>query len=184
MAPFVAEVLEEAGVTGQDLTALVTGTGPGPFTGLRAGIVTARSLAFAWGKPLYGLMSLTALAEEVAPVARAAGLSRYLVASDARRREVYTASYELTADGYILLDGPTVGPASQAGDLPAYGFGAGLYPQDLKVQGATDRHPDAALLLAAAARLGLAKLSQDTSALYLRESDAKVPAARKKAGGA
>lgn len=184
MAPFVAEVLEEAGLTGQDLTALVTGTGPGPFTGLRAGIVTARSLAFAWGKPLYGLMSLTALAEEVAPVARAAGLSRYLVASDARRREVYTASYELTADGYILLDGPTVGPASQAGDLPAYGFGAGLYPQDLKVQGATDRHPDAALLLAAAARLGLAKLSQDTSALYLRESDAKVPAARKKAGGA
>lgn len=184
MAPFVTEVLAEAGVSGADIDAVLTGTGPGPFTGLRAGIVTARALAFAWNKPLYGLMSLTALAEEVAEDARVAGHSRFLVASDARRREVYTAVYELTPTGYSLVEGPTVGPAADAPALPAYGYGAGLYHQVLDAQGAVDSHPDAAHLLAAAARLGTGNLSQDTTALYLRESDAKVPAARKKATGA
>ena len=63
MSPFVAQVLDEAQVDGQNVDAILTGTGPGPFTGLRAGIVTARTLGFAWNKPVYGLMSLTALAE-------------------------------------------------------------------------------------------------------------------------
>lgn len=182
MSPFVTEVLTEAHVTGQHLDAIITGTGPGPFTGLRAGIVTARALAFAWNKPLYGLMSLTALAEEAAPAACASGHTRFLVVSDARRREIYSAVYELTEGGYRLENGPTVGPASEAPQLPAYGFGSSLYPQDLDAQpGFETTQPDATSLLAATARLGLANLSADTSALYLRESDAKVPAARKKA---
>ncbi|MFW0111050.1 tRNA (adenosine(37)-N6)-threonylcarbamoyltransferase complex dimerization subunit type 1 TsaB [Rothia sp. CCM 9416] len=184
MSPFVEQVLAEAGYRGRDLDALITGTGPGPFTGLRAGIVTARTLAFAWDKPLYGLMSLQALAEAAADTARARGHQKFLVASDARRREVYTAVYELTGTGYTLLDGPTVGSASQAPHLPSYGFGAGLYPQDLESQeGFESLQPDAPSLLAAACRLGVENLSQDTSALYLRESDAKVPLARKKALG-
>lgn len=182
MAPFVTEVLAEAGVTGQDIDAVITGTGPGPFTGLRAGIVTARSLAFAWNKPLYGIMSLTALAERAEGAVRASGHTRFLVASDARRKEIYSAVYELTESGYQLESGPTVGLASEAPDLPAYGFGTSLYPEALDTQpGFEHTQPDAAALLAAAARLGLTSLSTDTSALYLRESDAKVPAARKKA---
>ena len=107
MAPFVTEVLAEAGVRGQDIDAVITGTGPGPFTGLRAGIVTARSLAFAWNKPLYGIMSLTALAERAEGTARASGHTRFLVASDARRKEIYSAVYELTESGYQLESGPT-----------------------------------------------------------------------------
>ncbi|MDO4898095.1 MAG: tRNA (adenosine(37)-N6)-threonylcarbamoyltransferase complex dimerization subunit type 1 TsaB [Rothia sp. (in: high G+C Gram-positive bacteria)] len=182
MTPFVTELLQEAGVSGKDLTAVITGTGPGPFTGLRAGIVTARALAFAWGKPLYGLMSLTALAEQAAPAAREHGQNRFLVASDARRREVYSAVFELTDTGYQLVSGPTVGPAAETEDLPAYGFGTSLYPQELAAQaGFETLQPDASDLLAAAVRLGIENLSTDTSALYLRESDAKVPAARKKA---
>ncbi|WP_237204790.1 tRNA (adenosine(37)-N6)-threonylcarbamoyltransferase complex dimerization subunit type 1 TsaB [Rothia nasimurium] len=182
MSPFVAEVLAEAGVSGQDIDAVITGTGPGPFTGLRAGIVTARSLAFAWSKPLYGIMSLTALAETAEAAARASGHTRFLVASDARRKEIYSAVYELTEQGYQLESGPTVGPASEAPALPAYGFGTSLYPEALAAQpGFEHIQPDAAALLAASARLGLTNLSTDTSALYLRESDAKVPAARKKA---
>lgn len=182
MSPFVAEVLAETGASGQDIDAVITGTGPGPFTGLRAGIVTARSLAFAWSKPLYGIMSLTALAELAEGTARASGHTRFLVASDARRKEIYSAVYELTESGYQLENGPTVGPASEAPTLPAYGFGTSLYPESLDTQpGFEHTQPDAAALLAAAARLGLPNLSTDTSALYLRESDAKVPAARKKA---
>ena len=63
MAPFARAALQEAGVRGEELDAILTGTGPGPFTGLRAGIVTARALGFAWSVPVYGMMSLTALAE-------------------------------------------------------------------------------------------------------------------------
>lgn len=183
MSPFVADVMAEAGVSGHDLDAVLTGTGPGPFTGLRAGIVTARALAVAWDLPLYGMMSLTALAEAAHSAARDAGQQRFLVASDARRREVYSAMYELTETGYSLVEGPTVGPAAEAPALPAYGFGTSLYPQNLDAQtGFESLQPDASQLLCAAARLGTGALSADTSALYLRESDAKVPAARKKAG--
>ena len=81
------------------------------------------------------------------------------------------------------MQGPTVGPASQTPTLPAYGVGTSLYPQDFDVQpGFESLQPEASHLLRAAARLGASALSTDTSALYLRESDAKVPAARKKAG--
>lgn len=198
MAPFARAALQEAGVRGEDLDAILTGTGPGPFTGLRAGIVTARALGFAWSVPVYGMMSLTALAErahrEWVSVQDGAtegtdGVedAELLVASDARRREVYSARYRVNAEGYSLVDGPTVSPASEIlpGEGPsyAYGYGAGLYAETLEEHGwtivgsAREVHPHAEYLVAAAARLGVENLSEDTSALYLRDSDAKVPAA-------
>ena len=198
MAPFARAALQEAGVHGEDLDAILTGTGPGPFTGLRAGIVTARALGFAWSVPVYGMMSLTALAErayrEWVSVQDGAtegtdGVedAELLVASDARRREVYSARYRVNAEGYSLVDGPTVSPASEIlpGEGPsyAYGYGAGLYAETLEEHGwtivgsAREVHPHAEYLVAAAARLGVQNLSEDTSALYLRDSDAKVPAA-------
>ena len=198
MAPFARAALQEAGVRGEDLDAILTGTGPGPFTGLRAGIVTARALGFAWSVPVYGMMSLTALVErahrEWVSVQDGAtegtdGVedAELLVASDARRREVYSARYRVNAEGYSLVDGPTVSPASEIllGEGPsyAYGYGAGLYAETLEEHGwtivgsAREVHPHAEYLVAAAARLGVQNLSEDTSALYLRDSDAKVPAA-------
>ena len=198
MAPFARAALQEAGVRGEELDAILTGTGPGPFTGLRAGIVTARTLGFAWSVPVYGMMSLTALAErahrEWVSVQDGAtegtdGVedAELLVASDARRREVYSARYRVNAEGYSLVDGPTVSPASEIlpGEGPsyAYGYGAGLYAETLEEHGwtivgsAREVHPHAEYLVAAAARLGVQNLSEDTSALYLRDSDAKVPAA-------
>lgn len=183
MTPFAQQALEQAGIKATAIDAVLTGTGPGPFTGLRAGIVTARTLAFAWNKPLYGMMSLNALAEHVAPTARAQGHSQFLVATDARRKEIYSASYRLTETGYSLETGPRVGAAQQAPPLAAYGFGAGLYADQLEnVAGFEGLQPHAQDLIGAAARAGFSTLSKDTSALYLRESDAKVPAARKKAG--
>ena len=110
-----------------------------------------------------------------------------LVLSDARRREVYSARYRVNAEGYSLVDGPNVCPASEIlpGGAPsyAYGYGAGLYAEALEEHGwtivdsAREVHPHAEYLVAAAARLGVENLSEDTSAQYLRDSDAKVPAA-------
>ncbi|WP_311648164.1 tRNA (adenosine(37)-N6)-threonylcarbamoyltransferase complex dimerization subunit type 1 TsaB [Rothia mucilaginosa] len=205
MGPYAQAALQDAGVRGEDLDAILTGTGPGPFTGLRAGIVTARALGFAWSVPVYGMMSLTALAERAVSGAAtgesgaAAGEEKVerafassesaelLVLSDARRREVYSARYRVNAEGYSLVDGPNVCPASKI--LPdgapsyAYGYGAGLYSETLEEHGwtivdsAREVHPHAEYLVAAAARLGVENLSEDTSAQYLRDSDAKVPAA-------
>ena len=209
MGPYAQAALQDAGVRGEDLDAILTGTGPGPFTGLRAGIVTARALGFAWSVPVYGMMSLTALAERAVSGAAAgdtAGESsgeenverafasadliedaELLVLSDARRREVYSARYRVNGEGYSLVDGPNVCSASEIlpGEGPsyAYGYGAGLYSEALEEHGwtivdsARQVHPHAEYLVAAAARLGVENLSEDTSAQYLRDSDAKVPAA-------
>lgn len=198
MGPYAQAALQDAGVRGEDLDAILTGTGPGPFTGLRAGIVTARALGFAWSVPVYGMMSLTGLAERAVSgvvageenVERAfasAESAELLVLSDARRREVYSARYRVNAAGYSLVDGPNVCPASEIlpGGAPsyAYGYGAGLYSEALEEHGwtivdsAREVHPHAEYLVAAAARLGVENLSEDTSAQYLRDSDAKVPAA-------
>ena len=206
MGPYAQAALQDAGVRGEDLDAILTGTGPGPFTGLRAGIVTARALGFAWSVPVYGMMSLTALAERAVSgvVAGEAGGdtageenverafasaegAELLVLSDARRREVYSARYRVNGEGYSLVDGPNVCPASEIlpGGAPsyAYGYGAGLYSETLEEHGwtivdsAREVHPHAEYLVAAAARLGVENLSEDTSAQYLRDSDAKVPAA-------
>ena len=212
MGPYAQAALQDAGVRGEDLDAILTGTGPGPFTGLRAGIVTARALGFAWSVPVYGMMSLTALAERAVSgvaageaggdtageenveraFASAEGAepvegTELLVLSDARRREVYSARYRVNGEGYSLVDGPNVCPASKIlpGGAPsyAYGYGAGLYSEALEehgwtiVESARGVHPHAEYLVAAAARLGVENLSEDTSAQYLRDSDAKVPAA-------
>ena len=208
MGPYAQAALQDAGVRGEDLDAILTGTGPGPFTGLRAGIVTARALGFAWSVPVYGMMSLTALAERAVSgvvagesvgeenaeraFASAEGFepvegAELLVLSDARRREVYSARYRVNAEGYSLVDGPNICPASEIlpGGSPsyAYGYGAGLYAETLEEHGwtivdsAREVHPHAEYLVAAAARLGVENLSEDTSAQYLRDSDAKVPAA-------
>ena len=50
----IARAVEEAGFPASDITTVIVGTGPAPFTGLRAGIVTAKALAFATGATLIG----------------------------------------------------------------------------------------------------------------------------------
>ena len=182
LAPGIHTLLSEAGVTGQDIDALVVGVGPGPFTGLRSGIATARTLAFVWGKPLHGLMSLDAVALEVAE--STAAVPEFLVATDARRKEVYWARYSL-GDGQLPLleDGPHVGFAADLPDLPAFGAGAGLYADVLQAHPEfAGEQPDALYLgQFALARLAAGEALLDTTPLYLRESDAQVPGPRKRA---
>lgn len=182
LAPGIEKLLAGAGVTGADIDVIVTGVGPGPFTGLRSGIATARTMAFVWNKPLYGLMSLDAIALEVAE--STAAVSEFLVATDARRKEVYWARYVLE-EGQLpqLIDGPHVGFASDLPHLPVFGAGAGLYADILRAdEDFAETQPDAASLgQVALARLTAGQELLDSTPLYLRESDAQVPGPRKRA---
>jgi len=103
LAPLIEEVMGDVGIVRQDLTAIAVGVGPGPFTGLRVGLVTARTLAFVLEIPVYGVCSLVVVALEAAQVAPVGG--KLTVATDARRKEVYLASYDETGG---RLEGPTV----------------------------------------------------------------------------
>jgi len=168
LAPLIAEALERAGIVRQDLTAIAVGVGPGPFTGLRVGLVTARTLAFVLEIPVYGVCSLDVLAVEA--VDSGAVLGEFVVATDARRKEVYLARYD--EDGQ-RLDGPVVErPADVATAAPAVGEGALLYPDAFPTPVGPTR-PSAGWL----ARVVTEERAElhDPEPMYLRRPDAVAP---------
>jgi tRNA threonylcarbamoyl adenosine modification protein YeaZ len=171
LAPGIAAVLEQAGAARRDVTAVAVGVGPGPFTGLRVGLVTARTLALALGVPVHGVCTLDVLAAEAVELGSSGD---FVVATDARRKEVYLASY----DGQgRRLHGPSVSrPADVATDLPAAGAGALLYP-DAFPHPVGPVHPDAGVLavLVAEGRVDLV----EPDPLYLRRPDVAAPVAPK-----
>ena len=174
LAPLIERSMGEAGVVRQDLTAIAVGVGPGPFTGLRVGLVTARTLGFVLEIPVYGVCSLDVLALEAVDIGTVSG--DFVVATDARRREVYLASYDL--DGR-RLDGPVVDkPANLATDAPTVGEGAVIYP-DAFPRPAGPTRPSATWLARAVAE-ERAEL-RDPEPLYLRRPDAATPGPRKPA---
>jgi tRNA threonylcarbamoyladenosine biosynthesis protein TsaB len=172
LAPLVAAVLDDAGATRADLTAIAVGVGPGPFTGLRVGLVTARTLAHVLEIPVYGVCSLDVLAVEA--VATAVVDEEFLVATDARRREVYWARYSATGE---RLAGPAVDrPLDVTWPGPVVGEGGRLYPAAFPL-GLDPRRASAAWLARTVAE-ELAELV-DPEPLYLRRPDALTPGARK-----
>jgi tRNA threonylcarbamoyladenosine biosynthesis protein TsaB len=176
LAPLIERAMKGAGIVRQDLTALAVGVGPGPFTGLRVGLVTARTLGFVLDIPVYGVCSLDVLALEAVDTGTVPGDGDFVVATDARRREVYLASYDA---GGVRLDGPAVDkPATLATDAPAVGEGAVLYPDDFP-HAAGPTRPSATWLARAVAE-ERAEL-RDPEPLYLRRPDAATPGPRKPA---
>ena len=130
LAPLVRDTLAAAGATPADLTDLAVGTGPGPFTGLRVGLVTALTLGHALRIPVHGVCSLDALAEQA--LSEHGDLDEMLVATDARRKEVYWARYGRGADGAVALTEPAVDRPAEVADavraLPTAGRGPVLFP--------------------------------------------------------
>ncbi|MEO6512708.1 MAG: tRNA (adenosine(37)-N6)-threonylcarbamoyltransferase complex dimerization subunit type 1 TsaB [Nocardioides sp.] len=172
LAPLIARAMSEAGIVRQDLTAIAVGVGPGPFTGLRVGIVTARTLGFVLHIPVYGVCSLDAIALEV--VETTAPTGSFLVATDARRKEVYLASYD--ADGR-RLEGPVVTkPAEVATDVPVAGAGPVLYPEHFPHAIGPERPSAGWLAIGVGGEL--VELI-DPEPLYLRRPDAVAGAPRK-----
>ncbi|HSX68365.1 tRNA (adenosine(37)-N6)-threonylcarbamoyltransferase complex dimerization subunit type 1 TsaB [Nocardioides sp.] len=172
LAPLISAVLAEAGATMADLTGVAVGVGPGPFTGLRVGLVTARTLGMALDVPVHGVCTLDVLAAEA--VASGAVVGEFLVATDARRKEVYVASY--TAEGARLSGPSVVRPAEAASSRPVVGEGAVLYPSDFP-HAVGPARPSAGWL----ARLVLSGMIEplDPEPLYLRRPDAVAAAAPK-----
>jgi len=183
LAPGIQRALADAGCSVADVTAVVAGVGPGPFTGLRVGLVTARTLAFARGIPLYGVCSLDALAHQAWAERKEDLGESFLVATDARRKEVYWARYTVTADGPRRTEGPAVAKPSdlveQVAGRVVVGRGPLLYP-DLLGAGLPPLDVSAGHLAAvAASALGRGKELLAADPLYLRRPDAAPSAGRK-----
>lgn len=183
LAPMIAKVMADAGAARGDLTAVATGVGPGPYTGLRVGVVTARVLGAVLGIPVYGVCSLDVIA---AAAWLSAGGREFLVATDARRKEVYWARYDAAGR---RLTGPEVGAAGSipgAAGLPVAGTGGPLYPEAFG-EVIEPAYPEARVLCEVvagrltepagpAARSGVAwPPLLATEPLYLRRPDAREP---------
>ncbi|MGI4893671.1 MAG: tRNA (adenosine(37)-N6)-threonylcarbamoyltransferase complex dimerization subunit type 1 TsaB [Janthinobacterium lividum] len=180
----IEAVLAEAGRSRTEVSDLAVGVGPGPFTGLRVGLATARTLALAWDAALHGVCSLDAIAAQAVADGSVGPGEEFLVATDARRREVHTARYGVTGEGLHRLAGPDVlAPAEvERGDLVVLGRGTQLYPEFLGPERAPYDVDGAALARvvvdALAGRGGLELLPAQP--LYLRRPDATEPGTRKR----
>ncbi|HTJ71987.1 MAG TPA: tRNA (adenosine(37)-N6)-threonylcarbamoyltransferase complex dimerization subunit type 1 TsaB [Actinospica sp.] len=175
LAPGIEKVLAAAGRARTDLTGVAVGVGPGPFTGLRVGLMTACALADALDIPVHGVCTLDILAAAVDAE------QPFAVATDARRREVYWAVYD--AAGRRESEPAVDRPAVIAERLAGYGVagqGARLYAQEFP-RALEPELPSAAVLAELTARL--LREAPETllppHPLYLRRPDAVEPGARK-----
>jgi len=137
LSELVAEALKVAKPPHQ----VVVGMGPGPFTGLRVGIAFAQTFALAREIPVIGICSLDAIDIDK---------DQYTVAIDARRKEIYWATYK---DG-VRIAGPSVNKPAEVSDF------------------IIDVYPDMKKLVA------LAQIQNITEPMYLRRPDA-VPTAER-----
>lgn len=164
LTPAIRAVLADAALAMADLGAIVTGLGPGPYTGLRVGIVSAAALGDALGVPVAGVCTHDAI-----------GSGERTVVTDARRKEIYWAAF--AADG-SRTEGPGVvrpeelhRPGPFVGD-PAFAerLGAAVVPAEVTTAG---------LVRAAASQLADPSTAAPLVPLYLRRPDATPPAALK-----
>jgi tRNA threonylcarbamoyl adenosine modification protein YeaZ len=164
-AELISKVVSDSGLKIEEITDVVVGVGPGPFTGLRVGLVTASVFAHAREIPIHGICSLDAIAFDYAKPC--------IVVTDARRKELYWARYEGIRIGEPQVSKPEV-IASQFPDADFVGPGANLYPDYVSGNVTELKAGSLAKLFAS----GSAQLV-DFSPMYLRKPDAVEPTLRK-----
>ncbi len=159
---FIAECLEQSGVSRSALSGVAVGMGPGPFTGLRVGIAAGRAFALGIGRPVVRIVSHDAIAFERFGAGHTGPLT---VVTDARRRELYVTRYDgADADGLpVLAEGPSlVKSESLPNAVVTTGVSAG------------------ALGMLAERMFALSRPFASREAIYLRSPDVTVPAAPKR----
>ncbi|MGW1027094.1 tRNA (adenosine(37)-N6)-threonylcarbamoyltransferase complex dimerization subunit type 1 TsaB [Streptomyces sp. NPDC002577] len=170
LLPAVDRVLAEAGCKLDAVTGIVVGVGPGPYTGLRVGLMTADTFGLVLGVPVHGLCTLDALAYASCIE------GPFVAATDARRKEVYWARY---ADRRTRVTEPAVDRpadiAEQVAGLPAVGAGARLYPDMFPNAHEPENVSAAALASLAVEKLQAGEELAAPRPLYLRRPDAQVP---------
>jgi tRNA threonylcarbamoyl adenosine modification protein YeaZ len=176
LAPMIQEALDTADVRPSDLAAVGVGLGPGPFTGLRVGIVTAKAMSDALAIPAYGVCSLDLIADLHGHDGRP-----FAVMSDARRKQVYWALYNEAGD---RIEGPDLGYPGAVAELlrgrTTYVAGAGveLYRDafaDFEIA-SFGQYPSATDLGWRVGEPAAARApSGDLSPMYLRRPDAQLP---------
>ena len=164
-AELISQVVTESGLEISEITDVVVGVGPGPFTGLRVGLVTAAVFAHARNIPIHGICSLDAIAFDYAKPC--------VVVTDARRKELYWARYEDKRIGEPQVSKPE-DLLAQFPDSEFGGPGAQLYPDFISGKVSELKAGSLAKLFAT----GTAQLV-DVSPMYLRKPDAVEPTTRK-----
>ena len=164
-AELISQVVAESGLEISDITDVVVGVGPGPFTGLRVGLVTAAVFAHARNIPIHGICSLDAIAFDYAKPC--------VVVTDARRKELYWARYEDKRIGEPQVSKPE-DLLAHFPDSEFVGPGAQLYPDFISGNVMELQAGSLARLFAS----GTAQLV-DVSPMYLRKPDAVEPTTRK-----
>lgn len=150
----LTEALATAGKRMAEVTEVLVGRGPASYTGLRVGIAAAKTIAASLGVPLRGIVVLDALAYEQS--------GKVLVTSDAKRRELFAATYE---NGQ-RLEGPFLTTLEQLGKFREFRH----------IPGASDARLNAKFFASTSEDLS------DSSPIYLRSPDV-TPSKGKKVSG-
>ncbi len=186
LVPTIAARLRDAGLRPADLDAVAVGIGPGLFTGLRVGVTTAIVMARALAVPVVAVPTLELLA---APHAADGRVVAPVV--DAKRREVFGATFTSGPEGVRRLTEDSVGPAADladalerlGSDVLVVGDGAAAHPDAfagrarLEVAGPGAAVPDPGALVQRAFEDLAAGVALDPDAVrprYLRKSDAEL----------
>lgn len=190
--PYAQSLLDEAGLTLQQLDAIAFGRGPGSFTGLRIAAGMAQGMAFGADLPVVPVSTLAALAQGTL---REHDACHVMAALDARMKEVYWACYRCAGQGLVALTGdecvsdPAQVPLPGAGDRWAgAGSGWAAYGEMLSARcglPATDVYAQQQPHAADVARLARRDLEQGGAVpaeqalpVYLRDNVADKPKAK------
>lgn len=168
LMPLIGDLCQECGIELRELTGIAVGVGPGPFTGLRVGVVTAATLGAVLQVPVTGVCSLDVVAAQWGADAP----TDFVIVADARRQELYWARYRAGR----RVDGPAVSPPRDIPAMPTAGPGVGVYELAGDCSGGP-RVLDAGFLAAHVEQFPDAGMEP----LYLRRPDADIPTTRKSA---